>query len=248
MKNRIIALALCAGMLLLGGCASHDEAGAGSGDTSETNGGQAVNSPSTTEQAQPSEDTRTSFEKLFNDGPLLVQDPDGYGWGYIDATGNYVIEPKFNLAYEFQENGLALVNDLETKMWGYINTSGEYVIEPQFSDATQFDENGYASVVVAQTKCGGIINESGEYVIEPEHYGGIGSLPKDTLYWNVSLTRGLNYNYGSYRTNSRQETVKGTGRLLPEARPTEKLYAHRHGDEYGTTHQRPAPAQVVGRI
>ena len=26
MKNRIIALALCAGMLLLGGCASHDEA------------------------------------------------------------------------------------------------------------------------------------------------------------------------------------------------------------------------------
>lgn len=42
MKNRTIALALCAGMLLLGGCASHDEAGAGSGDTSETNGGQAV--------------------------------------------------------------------------------------------------------------------------------------------------------------------------------------------------------------
>ena len=174
MKNRIIALALCAGMLLLGGCASHDEAGAGSGDANEANGGQAVNSPSTTEQAQP-EDTRTSFEKLFDDGPLLVQDPDGYGWGYIDATGNYVIEPKFNLAYDFQENGLALVNDLETKMWGYINTSGEYVIEPQFSDATQFDENGYASVVVAQTKCGGIINESGEYVIEPEHYGGIGS-------------------------------------------------------------------------
>ena len=124
---------------------------------------------------QPSEDTRTSFEKLFDDGPLLVQNPDGYGWGYIDATGNYVIEPKFNLAYEFQENGLALVNYLETKMWGYINTSGEYVIEPQFSDATQFNENGYASVVVAQTKCGGIINESGEYVIEPEHYGGIGS-------------------------------------------------------------------------
>lgn len=27
MSKRIIALALCAGMLLLGGCASHDEAG-----------------------------------------------------------------------------------------------------------------------------------------------------------------------------------------------------------------------------
>ena len=64
MKNRIIALALCAGMLLLGGCASHDEAGAGSGDANEANGGQAVNSPSTTEQAQP-EDTRTSFCLLY---------------------------------------------------------------------------------------------------------------------------------------------------------------------------------------
>ena len=76
MSKRIIALVLCAGMLLLGGCASHDEAGAGSGDASETNGGQAVNSPSTTEQAQPA-DTRTSFEKLFDEGPLPGQDPDG---------------------------------------------------------------------------------------------------------------------------------------------------------------------------
>ena len=169
-------------MLLLGGCALHDEAGTGSGDADGASGGQAVNSQSTTEQAQP-EDTRTSFEKLFDDGPLLVQDPDGYGWGYIDATGNYAIEPKFNLAYEFQENGLALVNDLETKMWGYINTSGEYVIEPQFSDATQFDENGYASVVVAQTKCGGIINESGEYVIEPEALRGDWQLFLRGLWW-----------------------------------------------------------------
>ena len=100
MKNRIIALVLCAGMLLLGGCASHDEAGAGSGDASETNGGQAVNSPSTTEQTQPSEDTRTSFEKLFDDGPLLVQNADEL-WGYIDSTGKYVIEPQFTSAYEF---------------------------------------------------------------------------------------------------------------------------------------------------
>ncbi len=117
MKNRIIALALCAGMLLLGGCASHDEAGAGSGDTSETNGGQAVNSPSTTEQAQPSEDTRTSFEKLFDDGPLLVQNADEL-WGYIDITGEYVIEPQFMSAYEFQDNGLAAVMDNVTGLWG----------------------------------------------------------------------------------------------------------------------------------
>lgn len=75
MRNRIIALALCAVMLLLGGCASDGAAGTSGGTTN--NNGQESNSPSAS--GQVAADTRTSFEKLFDDGPLLVQDPDGYG-------------------------------------------------------------------------------------------------------------------------------------------------------------------------
>mgnify|MGYP000204085078 FL=1 len=51
MKNRIIALALCAGMLLLGGCASHDEA---AGSPPESSVG---DTPSSVETEAPPEES-----------------------------------------------------------------------------------------------------------------------------------------------------------------------------------------------
>lgn len=170
MRNRIIALALCAGILLLGGCASDGTAGTSGGTT---NNGQESNSPSAS--GQVAADTRTSFEKLFDDGPLLVQSSDGL-WGYIDSTGSYVIKPQYPDAYEFQANGLAAVKDSSTGLWGYINTSGEYAIEPAFSriSPSGFADNGLAAVFDAETDLGGYINESGEYVIQPTHYYALG--------------------------------------------------------------------------
>lgn len=170
MRNRIIALALCAGILLLGGCASDGTAGTSGGTT---NNGQESNSPSAS--GQVAADTRTSFEKLFDDGPLLVQSSDGL-WGYIDSTGSYVIKPQYPDAYEFQANGLAAVKDPSTGLWGYINTSGEYAIEPAFSriSPSGFADNGLAAVFDAETDLGGYINESGEYVIQPTHYYALG--------------------------------------------------------------------------
>ena len=168
MSKRIIALALCVGMLLLGGCASERAAGTSGGTTNDN--GQEFNSPSASGQVVA--DTRTSFEKLFDDGPLLVQNADEL-WGYIDSTGKYVIEPQFTSAYEFQDNGLAAVMDNVTGLWGYINASGEYVIEPAFARVSSngFAENGLAAVFDAESGLGGYINESGEYVIPPYALG-----------------------------------------------------------------------------
>jgi len=49
-------------------------------------------------------------------------------YGYIDKTGNYVIEPKFYGAESFSE-GLALVYE-KNKGEGFIDKTGEYVIWP----------------------------------------------------------------------------------------------------------------------
>ena len=51
MRNRMIALALCAGMLLLGGCASHDEA---AGSPPESSVG---STPSSVETEAPPEES-----------------------------------------------------------------------------------------------------------------------------------------------------------------------------------------------
>lgn len=51
-------------------------------------------------------------------------------WGYIDQTGTFVIQPRFDNAREFSE-GLAPVG--LGKKWGYIDHTGKMVIEPKFT-------------------------------------------------------------------------------------------------------------------
>ncbi|MGI7157691.1 WG repeat-containing protein, partial [Campylobacter coli] len=52
-------------------------------------------------------------------------------WGFIDKSGKFVIEPKFDSIWDFSE-GLAKVG-LNGK-YGLIDKSGKIVIEPKFDD------------------------------------------------------------------------------------------------------------------
>ena len=59
---------------------------------------------------------------LFVHGLLAVQneyDKVGYKVGYIDKTGAFVIEPKFDYAESFSENGSATAK--VNGKWGYID-------------------------------------------------------------------------------------------------------------------------------
>ena len=77
-------------------------------------------------------------ETLFKQG--LLSASSGDKWGYIDKTGSYVINPQFDVAWDFADNGLARVESDDK--WGYIDTTGSYVINPQFDDAWSFAEMG----------------------------------------------------------------------------------------------------------
>jgi len=90
--------------------------------------------------------------------------------GYIDKTGKLVINPKYDVAADFQE-GLALVcvgecttdnilgyrytKDFNKEMveqsfkYGFIDESGKMVINPAYEDARDFSE-GLAAVCVGQ--------------------------------------------------------------------------------------------------
>ena len=100
---------------------------------------------------------------LFVHGLLPVW-KGGWGYGYIDETDTYVIEPKFQDAMPFSENGLAAV--AVSDKWGYIDKTGAFVIEPQFDRAKSFSENGLAAVEVSGKW--GYIDESGVLVIESQ--------------------------------------------------------------------------------
>jgi hypothetical protein len=68
-------------------------------------------------------------------------------WGYIDATGKFVIPAQFDDAENFSE-GLAAVK--QGQKYGYIDPAGKWVIAPQFDYADEFAE-GLADVELNKT-------------------------------------------------------------------------------------------------
>ena len=86
-------------------------------------------------------------------------------WGYIDATGSVVVEPQFDMAWDFSE-GLGRVRPrYGGHGMGYINGKGKIVIKPQLDRAHDFSE-GLACVVKEFGGKWGYINRKGKYRIE----------------------------------------------------------------------------------
>jgi len=88
---------------------------------------------------------------------------DNGKYGYENASGAVVVEPKYDAAWSFSE-GLAVV--MLNGKWGYINKSGKIVIEPKYDYTTSFSE-GLARVELNGKW--GFIDKSGKVVIEPKY-------------------------------------------------------------------------------
>ncbi len=86
---------------------------------------------------------QSTFSTLgdFEDGLAPAQLPAG-SYGYIDKTGEFVIEPQFDFAAKFSEGFAAFRTD---GLWGYVNSSGSTAIEASFSSARPFSD-GLAAV------------------------------------------------------------------------------------------------------
>lgn len=80
--------------------------------------------------------------------------------GFIDSTGKFAIEPRFESARDFQQ-GLAAVKI--DGAWGFINIEGRGVIAPKFARVQDFHE-GLAAVLVNGKW--GFIDKQGNAVVE----------------------------------------------------------------------------------
>jgi len=85
-------------------------------------------------------------------------------WGYKKASGEVVIQPRFEVAYDFSAEGIAAVVDDEG--WAYINADGFTVIRPfVFDNGPDYFEEGLARFR-SESKFG-FFDRKGRVIIEP---------------------------------------------------------------------------------
>ena len=129
-----------------------------------------------------------------------VELEQNFKYGFIDETGQIVVNPIFEGAHDFSE-GLAAVcvgtgcygklgDSSKEEKWGYIDRNGKLVITPQFESAGEFKE-GFASVSIGGKY--GYIDKSGKFAINPQFYL---AWPFDGGFANVSIKEGDNFKYG----------------------------------------------------
>ncbi len=78
----------------------------------------------------------------FSEGVLCAHSPEKDAMGYINKSGDFVIEPKFAAAGPFSE-GLARVAVIENgiEKLGFIDKKGDFVIPPTFNTDFDFRRN-----------------------------------------------------------------------------------------------------------
>lgn len=80
--------------------------------------------------------------KAFSGGEYAAVMVDGL-WGYVDLSGELIIEPKYDDAKSFSLN---LAPVLKNGLWGYIDASENLVVKPQYTKACAFSDSGAAFV------------------------------------------------------------------------------------------------------
>lgn len=71
-----------------------------------------------------------SNTQIFNKNKIFAKKDNGK-WGFVDKSGNVVVEYKYDRVTELNEYGFAGIN-LDNK-WGVIDTSGNIIVEPIYN-------------------------------------------------------------------------------------------------------------------
>ncbi|MDJ1175687.1 WG repeat-containing protein [Roseofilum capinflatum] len=107
------------------------------------------------------------FIDEFSDGLALVKLQERGGYGFVDRTGAYVIDPQPYEVSSFSEGRAWILQETEPgkPRYGFIDKTGKIVIEPVYEEVKAFSEG------LAAVKVGGLwgyIDRSGTMVIEPQ--------------------------------------------------------------------------------
>jgi hypothetical protein len=134
----------------------------------------------------------TGVGAVFAQAIFPVQNEKGK-YGYVDASGNKIVDYKFDEATDVDKDGIARV--MQKDKWGLINERGEIILNTGYTDIGKF-VNGMARV--SKGNKFGYINMQGEFVI-PLKFSFIGTPNEDGLIWVATGKTLENAKYGLYK-------------------------------------------------
>jgi hypothetical protein len=109
-------------------------------------------------------------ETRFSEG-LSIVGVKGKGFGYINTNGEWIIEPQYEGAYSFNQDGFAWVKDSNTKLWGRIDKKGNWNIEPKYSNVNVYSDEGIWVLGNPETNLQEIIDiNSGKQIIDENFF------------------------------------------------------------------------------
>lgn len=136
---------------------------------------------------------RQNLKRLY---PALKNTKNGAIYGYINNKGEFIIQPKFDGAYDFDDNCLAIIN--ENNKDGIIDLKGEYKVYPIYDSISQFKEDR-----ASFSKDGGmgVIDQNGN-IITKKSYEIIGQFNEDRAV--VGDSKSGEYRYGYIDRNVKE--------------------------------------------
>ncbi|WP_332634131.1 WG repeat-containing protein [Halalkalibacter flavus] len=174
------------------------------------------------------------LRRVFPLLPAFINTKEGKRWGYINTSGQFIIQPQYEEADDFQQNGLAIART--SGKAGMIDQTGQFVIPPKYDSILPFTEG--LAVVIDDDRYK-VINEAGQ-VLTKRGYGLI--MPyqdQRAVFADTSNVRFL-YGYLDERGNERIplqfETANDfkDGKALVKTNENEHALINRNGETLQT--------------
>lgn len=112
--------------------------------------------------AEPSLDNGLT---LFHEGLLCVRDHETGKYGYIDRSGEYAIDPQFEDALHFEEDGTAQVRT--GSEWKYISRKGKFIDKPPENTGSEATVKEEDAVWFSENDRWGLRDSSGNILYPP---------------------------------------------------------------------------------
>lgn len=112
---------------------------------------------------------KAKFEEVknFSDNGFAVAKNENDEWGTINKKGEWIIQPKFDTATEFDSHNRCIVSI--DGAYGVVDNKGNYIVKPKYEAISAFSEDEGLAFFKNEDDEWGVMNTNGKIILEPTY-------------------------------------------------------------------------------